>query len=206
MQSNSRNKGGGRKTGPVLPCQAPSSSQAQAAKPQLRSRACPTILLRSWTQPTARAQSPIWTPPAPASSLASTRRLLPPDPAPTPQPPLLPQILHGSGPVRTRTTGGRRSILWLPQGPGKLKQRGKERLWPGQDTGASIIKERYPRLTLLNASLCSEVLPRTPRQRSIAGTWPVERPLLRRGRREHGAEGPLCMPATAPRWTPLPRC
>lgn len=69
---NSRNKGGGRKTGPVLPCQAPSSSQAQAAKPQLRSRACPNILLRSWMQPTTKAQSPIWPPPAPASSTAYT--------------------------------------------------------------------------------------------------------------------------------------
>lgn len=72
MEINSRNKGGGRKTGPVLPCQAPSSSQSQAAKPQLRSRACPNILLRSWMQPTAKAQSPIWTPPAPASSTAYT--------------------------------------------------------------------------------------------------------------------------------------
>lgn len=53
--------------GPGLPCQALFSSQALAAKPQLRSQAYPTILLSSWTQPTTRAQSPIWPPPIPAS-------------------------------------------------------------------------------------------------------------------------------------------
>lgn len=132
-----------------------------------------------------------------------TRRLLPPDPAPTPQPPPVPQILHASGLTRTQTMGGTRSILWLPQGPGKQKQQGKDRPWPGQDTGASIIKEPYPCLTLLNASLCSKVLPCAPGQRSIAGTWPAERLWLHRGRREHGGYGPLCTPAIAPRTTPL---
>lgn len=53
--------------GPGLPCQALSSSRALAAKPQLRSQAYPTILLSSWTQSIARAQSPIWPPPIPAS-------------------------------------------------------------------------------------------------------------------------------------------
>lgn len=45
----------------------PSFSQALAAKPQLRSQTYPTILLSSWTQPTARGQSPIWPPPILAS-------------------------------------------------------------------------------------------------------------------------------------------
>lgn len=67
LESYRRNKGGGRKMGPRLPCQALAPLQALAAKPQLRSQAYPTILLSSWTQPTARAQSLIWPPPVLAS-------------------------------------------------------------------------------------------------------------------------------------------